>query len=355
MDRTETLVIANRWALGDTICLTALVRDIHRAYPGRFVTRATGHYSCIWKNNLLCRHVEDPKEGRIVRLAYKDGINAAEERGQKVHFLSWFHRDLGQRLKLKVPVTEPKGDLYLTDHERRRLYDFPYWVVMAGGKLDMTAKVWAPERWQRTVDLLAARGIRVVQSGTSALRHFHPRLANCTSAIDKTNDPRDLLTLIRGAEGVICGITGAMHIAACFDKPCVVIAGGRESPHWEMYSNCFYPTAFGPQCAPVTVEHTYLHTIGLLNCGIDNLKKGCWKDRTVPIERTDHTDPQKRKGLCRKPLATAPPVPECMSLIYPEHVVEAVIRYYEEGILQHTQRDDHEENLRQVPNRETSG
>jgi hypothetical protein len=28
------------------------------------------------------------------------------------------------------------------------------------------------------------------------------------------------------------------------------------------------PGAFGEKCAPVKVEHTFLHTIGLLDCGV---------------------------------------------------------------------------------------
>lgn len=324
----ETIILDNRWALGDGVLLTGLARDIHKAYPDKFQIQACGSYSCLWKNNPWCQFTKEPK-GRKVQLDYSKGFKAVENTGAKIHFLAWFHRDFNRLMKAKVPVTLPKGDLHLSAIERTPMYDFPYWVAIAGGKLDMTVKVWAPASWQRTIDMLAERGIRIVQAGTNADRHFHPQLRNCVSAVDHTNE-RQLMSLIYGAQGVICGITAAMHIAACFDKPCVVIAGGRESPVWEAYTNCWHPEAWGPECAPVTVEHTYLHTIGLLDCCFD---RGCWKDRTVALDRLDRTDKDRRKQLCRRALPTTPPVPECMSLIRPEHVVEAVMNYHVKGIL----------------------
>ena len=332
----QTFVIHNNWALGDSVCLSALFRDIHRAYPGKYRLFASGTYKNVfWRNN---PHVEkcpdDPGPGvRLVQVKYGDGIVAANN-GLKIHFLSWFHRSFQQATGLPVPVTEPKGDIHLTAEERANRPDGRYWVVVAGGKMDMTAKVWSVQYWQRTVDTLRRLGLRVVQAGGDNRKHFHPTLSGVEQFVGKTRNERDFFSLIAGAEGVICGVTAAMHLAAVWDKPCVVIAGGREQPWWECYTNCFHDTAFGRQCAPVKVEHTYLHTIGALDCGIGNLKVGCWKDRTVPVEQADFVDPRKKRQLCAKPVEVGHQmVPTCMKMITPDHVVEAVMNYYEKGVL----------------------
>lgn len=330
----QTFVIQNRWALGDTVCLSALVRDIHRAYPGQYRLYMSGAYQAFWKNNPYASPIPDGASGRIITPEYVEGIKTAG-RGEKIHFLSWFHRDFERKTHLKVPVTEPKGDIHLTDAEKAKTF-FPhrYWLVIAGGKMDMTAKTWQTARYQQVVDTLAGHGIKCVQAGADFNKHYHPRLKNCESAIGQTDNIRDLFSLVSKADGVICGITGAMHIAAVFDKPCVVVAGGREEPWWEAYSNAFYPTAFGPKCAPVKVEHQFLHTLGLIDCGVGNLAKGCWKDRTVPVESADHSNARKKHQLCRRPARdSVQAVPACMQLIEPDHVVEAVMQYYESGVL----------------------
>lgn len=330
-DLKHTIVLQNRWALGDTVCLSALVRDIQRAYPGKYTLLMSGHYKNVfWRNNPHCRVQQAEEKGQLVQLAYIEGIKAAG-RGAKKHFLSYFHHDFELKTGIKVPVTEPRGDIHFSEDEKRPPLNKRYWVVVAGGKKDMTAKIWYAHRFQETVDTLAKLGIRCVQAGADFNNHFHPRLVNCDQFIGRTNNERELFRLIAHADGVICGVTGAMHIAAVFDKPCVVIAGGREEPWWEAYTNCYYPHSFGPTCKPVKVEHTFLHTIGLLDCCQD---KGCWKDRTVPIEQADHVNSQKRFALCKQPVRTLPQaVPLCLDMVTVNHVVEAVMNYYEKGIL----------------------
>lgn len=308
------------------MCLTALARDIHRAYPGQYKILASGNYVSAWDNNPHCA-AHRGEAGQTLALEYLDGIREAG-RGAKIHFLSWLHKDFEKKTGVVVPVTEPRGDLHLSAAEDRRLYPFRYWVVVAGGKRDMTAKIWPAGRWQRVVDLLAAHGIRCVQAGADFTQHFHPRLRGVEQAIGKTDSIRDLFRLIAQSDGVLCGITGAMHVAACFNRPCVVIAGGREEPWWEHYSN--RGSTFGPSCGSVRVEHKFLHTIGLLDCCME---RGCWKMRTVPLEQTDYHDAKKRT-LCVLPVHTGfQPAPKCLDIITPDMAVDAVTEYYQDGIL----------------------
>lgn len=330
----HTFVFQNRWALGDTVCLSALVRDITIAYPGKYNLLMSGNFKSYWENNPHTRVMAKGDSGQIIVPQYTEGIRAAG-RGEKIHFLSWFHRDFMKKTGLVVPVTWPKGEIHLSPAEREnRLVPYRYWVVIAGGKMDMTAKTWETARYQGVVDTLRAHGVRCVQAGADFHKHYHPRLERCDSMIGRTDSIRDMFSLIYHADGVICGVTGAMHIAAVFDKPCVVVAGGREEPWWEAYVNGYFPTSFGESCNPVLVEHKFLHTVGMLDCGIGNLTKGCWKDRTVPVDHTDHTNTHRKHQLCRKPVRNSvPPVPACMQLIEVDHVVESVMEYYENGVL----------------------
>jgi hypothetical protein len=329
----HVFVLRNQWALGDTVCLSALVRDVHRAHPGRYVLDMLGHYPSFWRNNPNVRRASDEAVGQLVTLEYVEGIKAAG-RGVRHHFLRYFHEEFHRRTGVRVPVTEPKGDVHLAADEKVPMFPGRYWVVVAGGKKDMTAKVWHAARWQRVVDTLAAHGVRCVQAGARFRNDYHPVLQNCESAVGKTDDIRALMGLVHNAEGVLCGVTAAMHLAAAFDKPCVVVAGGREEPWWEAYTNAFAPDAFGPGCAPVKVEHEFLHTVGAIDCGVGNLTKGCWKDRTVPIELSDLIVARNKNQLCRDPVRTGDhPVPACLDRIEVDHVVEAVMRYYESGLL----------------------
>ena len=49
--KTQTLVLRHRWALGDTVLLTALVRDIALTYPGRFRIAVDSHWTPVWYHN----------------------------------------------------------------------------------------------------------------------------------------------------------------------------------------------------------------------------------------------------------------------------------------------------------------
>lgn len=329
----HNLILHNSWALGDTVCLSALGRDIQLAYPGEYNVYMSGHYKNVfWHNNPYCKAAPERPDGQLIKLEYLTGIRQCNN-GLKKHFLGWFHKSLEDSTGLKVPVTEPKGVICLSKDELRQRPEGRYWVIVAGGKLDMTAKVWATAYWQQTVDTLKKHGIRCVQAGGDFNRHFHPKLNNVEQYVGKTQNERNFFSLIAGSDGVICGITAAMHIAAVFDKPCVVIAGGREAPWWEAYTND-YEGAFGPKCAKVKVEHTFLHTVGLLDCGVGNLDRGCWKDRAFPLDQADFSSPRNKEKLCRKPTNVGEQkVPECLKRITPDHVIEAVMRYHEKGIL----------------------
>lgn len=316
-------VIRNKWALGDTVCLSAAIRDAVLTHP-KLRLSVEGHYKAYWRNCPYVVPLDSKRNPPVLDFEYCKGIEQAKK-GTRIHFAAWFHREFHRLIGLEVPVLKPRGEIWLSDEERRKRHvDGRYWLLIAGGKLDITAKWWSYRSYQKVATLLGERGIRVVQGGARMANHVQPKLTGCINMVDQTEDIRDLFSLIYHAEGVICGVTGPMHIAAAFEKPCVVIAGGREDPWWEAYVNNY--KAFGPKCEPVRMPHRFLHTIGMLDC----CKKACWKAKTVPLSADDLSSPAKLDKLCAKPNRQGDmPIPECMTLITPEHVVGAVMSYYE--------------------------
>ncbi len=335
MSKKERLIIRHRWALGDTVLLSALVRDIHLAYPDKYEIMVDTNFSNVWWNNPYVTKFEEsghPRPQKIT-VSWGDAIkwNAyarVNGKHEMKHILAWYHYDFERKTGIHVPVTDPKADLYLDAQELKRRVQGRYWVIVSGGKLDVTVKHWHAHRAQEVVDKLYPQGIRCVQVGAVNQNHIHPPLTNVNNLVGKTENARDLWNLIAHSEGVICGVTAAMHIAAAYDKPCVVYAGGREEPWFEAYVDSF--KAFGKEAKSVKVPHKYLHTIGLLDC-CD--KQGCWKKRTVALDPIDLS--AKSHTLCKQPVRpdATHPVAKCQDLLLSDHVVEAVMSYYESGML----------------------
>jgi hypothetical protein len=107
-----------------------------------------------------------------------------------------------------------------------------------------------------------------------------------------------------------------MHAAAAVPtKPgnpekraCVVIAGGRESTHWEAYPH-----------------HRYISTIGSMPC----CQEGCWISRCQKIDDNDTKNLQQ--NICKKPVSIGENlvIPKCMDMIRPEDVIRNIEMYYE--------------------------
>lgn len=324
------LILKHHYALGDTILLTALTRDLQLSFPGQFELVVDTHFREVFENHphARCLRRDEALQGpniSAIDINYKPGILAAQ-RGQKIHMLAWYHRCFAAATGLDLTPLLPHGDLRLSEVERKPIVEGRYWLLMSGWKNDNTTKGWWPHRYQQVVNALARLGIRSVQGGASFRDCINPQLQGVVNLVGQTNNARQLFNLIYHADGVICSITAAMHIAACFQKPCVVLAGGREDWYWEAYANL---GNFGPRCQPVAVEHRFLHTVGLLDCC---KHKGCWKHRTVALNDNRKWDqPEHRCKLAVQQSYGA--APKCMDLITADHVLEAVMSYYDNGVI----------------------
>ncbi len=310
------IILHNGFSPGDIVMMTAAVRDLHRWYPGQFLTDVRTACPELWENNPHITPLEenDP-DVAVVECSYPL-INRCD--WIPYHCLHALTELLSERLQISIKPTDYRGDIHLSELEKSwysQVYeltqrDIPFWIVAAGGKYDITIKWWATERFQAVVDGLRGK-IQFVQVGQNG--HHHPKL---NGAIDLRGQTtlRELVRLVYHAQGVLCPVTALMHLAAAVEtkegtaplRPCVVIAGGREPPHWEAYPG-----------------HQFIHTIGSLPCCATG---GCWRDRVQPLgdgDERDHPDHQ-----C---LQAVNGLPRCMDLINPAEVIRRIELYFAAG------------------------
>ena len=315
------LLFRNRQAPGDVLMLTAMVRDLHKQYPGQFITDIfTNNRESLWIHNPYITTL-DPGKVRNINVKYGKQILKSDTSGQ--HFVAAFHESVGQQLGINITPTELRPDIYFTEEERANPpIKGDYWIVVAGNKSDIPTKMWGNSRYQQVIDALKDE-VAFVQVGGGPERkrpsHFHKPLDGILDIIGKTGF-RQLMHLVLHAKGVLCGVTCAMHLAAAVNVPCVVIAGGREHPMWECYDSSSW-IRNGMEPPADLVEHTFFHTMGKLNCCF---KKGCWRAGLgdMPLRR-DNTDPN-----CRQLITTGSELtPACLDMIKPEMVVNAIRDY----------------------------
>lgn len=329
MTTERKFIIDFKMAPGDVSMLTALVRDLKLTYGDRYLIDVRTNFPAIWRHNPYLTPLEEGGAGvELLRLGSQPAMSKRirESNKEHVHFVTYFHHEFHLKTKIQVPCLYPRPDLHLSKEEKQQpLIEGRYWVIVPGGKLDMTNKIWSQVRYQEVVDKLRPWGLQFVQEGSTKQLCVHPPLDNVLNMVGRTS-VRDLIVNIYHAEGVICGITFQMHIAAALSKPCVVLGGGRENPWWEAYRDDW--KAFGDKAESVPVPHQYLHTLGLLPCCKSH---GCWKQRVVRLN--DHS--RHDKSLCQLPVSAEASqiVPKCLNLITSDHVAEAVMSYYEDGTL----------------------
>lgn len=305
--------------------LTAAVRDLQLQYPGQFATDVRTRCSEIWDNNPYLTPLSESEPGvEWVECSYPL-INRCDT--APYHCLHGFIEFLNERLDLSIKPSAYKGDIHLSEQEKAwysQIYeitkrDIPFWIIAAGGKYDIPIKWWSTERYQRVVDHFRGR-MQFVQVG--GWGHHHPALEGVIDLRGKTN-LRELIRLVYHSQGVLCGVTSLMHLAAAVPlkdpcighRPCVVVAGSREPAHWEAYPG-----------------HQFMHTNGILRCGGLG---GCWKDRIEMLGDGDARD--RPENRCREVVEG---LPHCMHLITPEMVVQRVEWYFQGGLIRYLTRPE---------------
>lgn len=305
--------------------LSAAVRDLHRSHPGRFLTDVRTRCAALWEHNPFLTPLADhDPEAERIECEYPL-INEANT--LPYHCLHGFRKFLEDRLGVAIEPQAFHGDIHLAPEEKAWMSQvheltgraIPFWVVVAGGKFDVDIKWWESARYQAVVDHFRGR-VQFVQVGQRG--HHHPALRGVIDLRGRT-DLRQLVRLIHHAQGVLCPVTCAMHLAAAVEtrpgrarcRPCVVIAGGREPAHWEAYPG-----------------HQFLHTIGGLSCCAAG---GCWK-------ASIHPDPNANDGRPNHCVEVRGALPRCMDMIQPAQVIRAIETYFEGGAARYLAEGDFE-------------
>ena len=311
------LILKNYQSPGDIVMLTAAVRDLHRAYPQQFLTDVRTPCPHLWEHNPFITHLDEHDPDVETIDCHYPLIHRSNQ--APYHFLQGFIEFLNEHLGLSIKPTAFKGDIHLSDREKSWMSQVQeitckpteFRIVAAGGKYDFTVKWWDFRRYQQVVDYFSGR-LLFVQVGEA--KHYHPELNGVIDLRGRTN-LRQLVRLVYHAQGVLTPVSLLMHLAAAVpvkgkpkNRPCVVIAGGREPPHWEAYPH-----------------HQFIHTVGALPC-CDN--GGCWKARTVPLG--DGSTKDRPENLCCDVVGG---LPHCMDMIAATDVIRRIETYFEGGAL----------------------
>jgi ADP-heptose:LPS heptosyltransferase/ubiquinone/menaquinone biosynthesis C-methylase UbiE len=292
------LVLRNRLSPGDILVMTTAIRALHKAHGDKFMIDVDTPCPQIFENNpYLTKFDHDGADVQMIDMQYPE-IHKSGASGR--HFSDGHRKYLEEILEIKIPRVGLLPDIFLNQDEKlwpspvlkKTGFEGKYWAINAGSKSDYPLKQY--HRWQEVVDRWAIQypNIRMVQIGQ--LDHNHKALDGVIDMRGKT-DIRELFRTIYHAEGVLSCVSFPMHIAAALEKPCVVVAGGREGTRWELYPS-----------------HRFLYTNGITDCA---LYDGCWKSKTEECKNLVET------------------VPLCMELIRPEDIVRAMELYYLGGVL----------------------
>ena len=302
--------------LGDVLVLSAAIRDLVHTYPEKFEIHVRSRFGYLWKN---CPFVtsfagDKPVVDKLIIPDYGPYLEKANI--HKQHFLTAMVRIFEQELQLPLKLLEAKPYVAADVLMNTRPIEKPYYVIVAGGKADTTTKIPSTKVCQQVVDRLVDYGKMVFQCGSQ--QDIHPRLSNVVDAVGKTG-VGDFLRLIKHAECVICPVTAAMHAAAAFDVPCVVLAGGREECSWEAYTN---DSSYKFDDAIVQIPHRYLNSFGKLDCCMTS---GCWCSKVL---KNEFDEP---KPHCKYPVTTTygQILPKCQHMITADIVLDAVLSYQE--------------------------
>jgi ADP-heptose:LPS heptosyltransferase len=310
------LILRSMLSLGDVVCFSAAIKELHRQHPGEFLTDVRTPFDAVWEHNPDITPIDDA-DGELIDVHYDRDKYVSVNRSNEhpIHLIEGYCQDLANSLKL--PTLRPKelkGHIYLSREEygwkslaHERFNCQRFWLICAGGKTDATVKWIPPETSQRVVDYFRNR-IQFVQVGSTEPGHVHPELNGVIDLRGQT-DVRQLIRLVHSSCGVLCGITALMHLAAAVPlpswqkrpRPCVVVAGGREPRTWYGYPN----------------GHRILETVGSLSCCRDG---GCWHSTVTPILNDG------KERLCERVVNGHP---KCMVSIRAESIILEIERILE--------------------------
>ena len=315
------IILKQSQSPGDHLTFSRGAYDFARAYPEWEVDIHTACPELFENNPYTTPLKESDPEVEVYNITY-DEIHQSGWRGH--HFADAFRNDIAKEVnsdpamvatygEVVIPSTGLHPEIFLTDDEKSWFnqvhctyhWDGPYWILNAGRKSDNELKQY--HRWQAVADILNAyfQGkVRIVQighRGSVDMHHIHPDLKGVFNLVSYT-DNRQLIRLAYWAAGGLGPISFQFVLMAAFEKPNVVVAGGKEGTRWHIYN-----------------EVQWIKKNGCLPCAMSD---GCWLGG--------------KTGKCAN-LVTPPDieqeVPLCFEITTPQEIANRVIDYYAGGRL----------------------
>jgi len=136
------LILKSELSPGDICMLTATVRDLNKAHPNKFDVGVKTTAKEIWENNPYIKDLKEEDADYVIDMHYPL-INHSNQ--WAYHFVHGYTKYLEEKLKLNIPVTYMKGDIYISDKEKSWINQIEeidikddFWIINAGGKYDFT-------------------------------------------------------------------------------------------------------------------------------------------------------------------------------------------------------------------------
>ena len=148
--------------------------------------------------------------------------------------------------------------------------DRPIVCVHPGAQLP--SRRWLPERFATVADELAARGLRVVLTGTRGERPLTDavrcRMRHPALDLAGRTDLWTLGALIQRARLLVCNDTGVQHVAAALGTPSVAVSSGADVSRWAPLDAVRHRVVWSPApCRPCAhtvcpTEHECARDVG---------------------------------------------------------------------------------------------
>lgn len=302
----KEIVFHNRQRIGDMLMFTCGVRDFKAAFPHIRVNviSVAGH---IFDYNPNIDRTLKHTDANTIKIGPAHLTNASNRLDW--HFTNAFRVSMEEALGVHIPQGESRPDIYFTqeEYDAPRLFEKPYWIISTTGEKSWGCKMYPFDKWQALVN--SCPDVLFVQIGTAEDNNRRLKGENVVDYIGKTQSKdqgiRDLFKLFLNAEGSIGLVSFHMHLSGALQKPCVVIAGGREPVSFTRYPG-----------------HAYLSTDGMLPCSV----KACWKCDIDACKDIVLAPSSGGTGSFEK-------VPKCVDIIPAAEVIAAFNKYYLGGRL----------------------
>ncbi len=224
-NKPRNLILQNNWGIGDELLLSAVAREIIRAYPETEIWIRSRHGFRFPK---YVRRDPPPSDAQIVETIYQNPTLY----GPRPH--SPFPGHLVQQMLDKVALdtglriqaidVRPELDLPVAQERAPRTV-----ILHTQANPRLSSKDWGLDRWRELAALLRQEDVQLLQVG-----------GRNEPALEGAEDLRglpvsELPEVFCRASSVVCVVGLLMHLAEATKTPAVVIYGGRETPAIDGY------------------------------------------------------------------------------------------------------------------------